>query len=260
VSRRIVIGVVALASMLALARAAVADPPALYVVFHPDHTFSVSLASGQTVGTTSGPPSVIPAGTYNLLVDDTSDTDALFDLAGPGVKLVTDMTHGEDATAAFTETFQPNSTYTYRDDMRPSLVWTFVTSSDSVGSATGGPAGTTSSGVTSSGGKSTSSSDVVGSAIATLRGPLDAAISTAGKLTLSVKGKRLSSLKEGRYAVVVVDRSKALGFELRASGRRPITITTAPFVGRRALVVTFKPGRWLAYSAAGKRIAFSVTT
>ena len=32
---------------------------------------------------------VIPAGTYKLIVDDTSETDSLFDLVGPGVKLVT---------------------------------------------------------------------------------------------------------------------------------------------------------------------------
>jgi hypothetical protein len=258
-SGRIVTGVVALAVMLALARGAGADPPALYVVFHSDHTFSVSLAGGQAVGATSGSPSTIPAGTYTLFVDDTSDTDALFDLAGPGVKLVTDMTHGEDSMAAFVETFQPSSTYTYRDDMRPSLVWTFTTSSDIVGSTAGGST-TTSSSATSSNGKSTSSSDIVGSARATLQGPIDAVLSAAGKLTLSVKGRPFSSLKEGRYAIVVEDRSKSHGFALRTSGRRPVTITTAPFVGRKALVVTLRPGRWLAYAAAGRTIAFSVTT
>jgi len=236
--------------------AAAADPPPLYIVFHADHTFSAYLASGQVVGTTSGAPSVIPAGTYKLLVDDTSDTDALFDLAGPGVKLVTDMTHGEDSMAAFVETFLPSSTYTYRDDMRPALVWTFVTSSETTGSTT---TGATSSGSPPSNGK-TQSSDIVGSALAPLRGTLAGMVSAGGKLALTVHGKPVTSLKEGRYTVAIVDGSKALGFALRGFRGAPITITSAAFVGRKALTVALKPGRWFAYSSRSKTIAFSVTS
>jgi hypothetical protein len=242
----------------AFAAPAAADPPALYVVFHSDHTFLVYLASGQVVGTASGAPSVIPAGTYQLLVDDTSDTDALFDLAGPGVKLVTDMTHGEDSTASFVETFLPSSTYTYRDDMRPGLVWTFVTSSDTAGSTAAGTTSTTTS--TGQASKPTSSSDLVGSGIAPLRGALSGAITASGKLALSRDGKPVASLKEGRYTVTVVDGSRALGFTLRGLRRQPIPITTAPFVGRKALTVTLNPGRWYASSSGKKTIGFSVTT
>ena len=259
-SRRIRSTVVAVIGAAALAAPAAADPPALYVVFHSDHTFAVSLASGQVVGTTSGAPSVIPAGTYKLLVDDTSDTDALFDLAGPGVKLVTDMTHGEDSTAAFTETFLPNSTYTYRDDMRPAVVWTFVTSSETAGSTAGTSTGATPSGSSSNGKPGTSSSDIVGSGITPLRGTLLGAVSAGGKLALTVKGKPVTSLKEGRYTISVVDGSRVLGFALRGLRRQPITITTGEFVGRKALSVALKPGRWFAYWSGSKPIAFSVTT
>jgi hypothetical protein len=255
VSRRIPSAVAAGIAAAALAPLAAADPPALYVVFHSDHTFLVSLGSGQVVGTTSGTASVIPAGTYKLLVDDTSDTDALFDLAGPGVKLVTDMTHGEDSSAAFVETFLPSSTYTYRDDMRPGVVWTFVTSSDTTGSTT---TGTTPSGSTSNG--KTSSSDIVGSGVAASRGTLAGAVGATGKVALSRNGKPVRSLKEGRYTVAVVDGSKALGFALRGLRRRPITVTTGAFVGRRALTVSLEPGRWFAYSSGTRTITFTVTT
>src|SRR5580765_1954963 len=81
--------------------AALADPPVMYVVFRADHTFFAYLADGTPVGTTSGAPTVIPAGTYKLILDDTSETDMDFDLAGPGVKLVTNMSHAEEGSAAF---------------------------------------------------------------------------------------------------------------------------------------------------------------
>ena len=105
--------------------AAFADPPVLYVVFRSDHTFSAYLADGTPVGTSSGAPTVISAGAYKLILDDTSETDMDFDLAGPGVKLMTNMSHAEEGSAAYVETFQPSSTYTFRDDQHPGVAWTF---------------------------------------------------------------------------------------------------------------------------------------
>src|SRR5262245_313669 len=106
-------GLVALALAAGLTAAASADPPVMFVVFRSDHSFFAYLADGTPVGTTSGAPTVIPAGTYKLILDDTSEADMDFDLAGPGVKLVTNMSHAEEGSAAFLETFQPSSTYTY---------------------------------------------------------------------------------------------------------------------------------------------------
>ena len=113
-----------LAAALALAGAAAADPPPLYVTFRPDHSFFVYLPNGTQVGTTNGAASVIAAGSYTLLLDDTAAVDMPFDLSGPGVKLVTDMAHAEEVSDAVVVTFQPNSTYTYRDDNHPNVFWT----------------------------------------------------------------------------------------------------------------------------------------
>ena len=65
---------------------------------------------------------MIAAGSYTLLLDDTAAVDMPFDLSGPGVKLVTDMAHAEEVSDAVVVTFQPNSTYTYRDDNHPERV------------------------------------------------------------------------------------------------------------------------------------------
>ena len=224
-----------------------ADPAGLFVVFRPDHTFAVSLASGATVGTTSGAPSVVAAGTYQLFVDDTSDTDSLFDLAGPGVKLVTDMTHGEDSTASFVETFQPSSTYTYRDDNHPNVTWTFVTDAGSSSSAGGSTTSTGApSGVKSA--KPASSSDIVGSAILPFRGTLAAAVSAAGKPSLTYKGQIVQKLTSGRYTVAVIDRSRKGGFTLQRTSKRPISVTGPAFVGKRAETLSITQGQWLFFT------------
>jgi hypothetical protein len=236
---------------------AAADPAGLYVVFRSDHTFAVSLANGTAVGTTSGAPSVIAAGTYQLFVDDTADTDSLFDLAGPGVRLVTDMTHGEDSTASFVETFQPSSTYTYRDDNHPNVTWTFVTDA---GSSSIAGASTTSTGAPS-GVRSTkpaSSSDIVGSAILPFRGTLAAAVSAAGKLSLTYKGRSVKKLTSGRYTVSVIDRSRRSGFTLQRASKQPISVTGPAFVGKRAQVLSITQGQWLFFTGGGPKHVFSV--
>lgn len=236
---------------------AAADPAGLYVVFRSDHTFAVSLANGASVGTTSGAPSVIAAGTYQLFVDDTSDTDSLFDLAGPGVKLVTDMTHGEDSTASFVETFQSSSTYTYRDDNHPNVIWTFVTDA---GSPSAGASSSSSTG-TSSGAKSAkpaSSSDIVGSAILPFRGTLAAVVSAAGKVTLTYKERSVQKLTSGRYTVAVIDRSTKGGFTLQRATKRPISLTGPVFVGKRAEILSLTQGQWLFFTGGSPKHSFSV--
>jgi hypothetical protein len=127
------LALLALLAMLAAAAAASvarADYPSIYVTFLPTSTLRVMLADGTFLGTSSGAPTVIPPGSYNLLLDDSSlVSDVTFDLAGPNVKLVTNMSYGEETAETWVETFLPNSTYTWRDDMKPATVFTFVTSS-----------------------------------------------------------------------------------------------------------------------------------
>src|SRR5690348_12715552 len=127
--RRVLLAVLAVLAAASAASAARADYPSIYVSFLPTSTLRVVLADGSPLGTSSGAPTVIPPGSYNLLLDDSSlVADVTFDLAGPNVKLVTNMSYGEETAETWVETFLPNSTYTWRDDMKPSTVYTFVTS------------------------------------------------------------------------------------------------------------------------------------
>ena len=89
-------------------------------------------------------PTTIPPGTYNMsLTDPTYVSDVEFHLEGPGVKLISNMSYGEEPSEVWVETFAPGSTYTWKDDFKPSLVFTFVTSNaPAVGTANSGSAGT----------------------------------------------------------------------------------------------------------------------
>jgi hypothetical protein len=250
--------VVVLACVVAgwAAAAALADPPVIYLVFRSDHTFFTYLADGTPVGTTSGPPTVIPAGTYKLILDDTSETDMDLDLAGPGVKLVTNMSHAEEGSAAYLETFQPSSTYTIRNDDNPSVVWTFQTSSTVLP-----PSGTTTTTCTSCTTPQTTTgpTDIVGSQVVPHRGSLAGSVGATGKLTLDFKGKPVQSLRSGGYAVTVVDRSRRGGFVLQGVHTPAVTVTKGPFVGTRTVTVNLTAGQWAFTSPGGKKTYFIVT-
>jgi hypothetical protein len=242
------------------AQSARAADPALYVTFRENHTFTVTLADGTQVGTTSGPPTVIPAGKYDLFLDDSAVVSGMvFDLSGPGVKLVEDLFDGEDPSETFTETFLPNSTYTWRDDMRPGLVWVFTTSQP--GSSSGGSSSGSSG--ASAGNKSSGkapSKDIVGSAIkaSPFRGTLDGTVSSTGKLILTLKGKNVSTLKSGRYTISIVDKTSKSGFTLQAIRKQPVTVTGVAFVGKHSVAIDLKAGQWMFYSSTGKKSYFIV--
>jgi hypothetical protein len=249
----------ALAWSLFMPGIAAAAPVGLYVVFHADHTFGVSLANGAAVGSTSGAPTLIAAGTYQLFVDDTSDTDSLFDLVGPGVKLVTDMTHGEDSTASFVETFQPSSTYTYRDDNHPAIVWTFVTDAGP-GVGSGSPSGGVTTGISTVAkpGKPPASFDIVGSAVVPFRGTLAATVGAAGKLALTKKGKPVGTLKAGLYTFTVHDDSARSGFTIQRLKAGAITLTGLGYKGTHVRTVDLKAGQWTFFSPGGTKSYFIV--
>lgn len=237
--------------------AAFADPPVLYVVFRSDHTFSAYLADGTPVGTSSGAPTVISAGAYKLILDDTSETDMDFDLAGPGVKLVTNMSHAEEGSAAFIETFQPSSTYTFRDDQHPGVVWTFQTSSTVLP-----PSGTTTTTCSSCTKPQTTTgpTDVVGSQVVPHRGSLAGSVSATGKLALGFKGKAVGSLKSGGYTITIIDHSQKNGFTLKRVAKVATPLTRGPFVGKRTVTLNLTPGQWSFYSPGGKQSYFIVTS
>ena len=246
----------ALALTLSADGPAAAALPALYVNFTAAHTFAVTLVDGSSVGTTSGPATTIPAGTYQLFLNDTSGSVMQFDLSGPGVFFVTNMTDAEDLSASVPETFEPSSTYTYRDDFAPGgPVWTFDTSSTVL------PATATTPSTSTPSGQGVSSADVVGSAkkVVPFRGTVVGAVSQSGKTTLDRKGHVVTSLRAGRYDVTVADGSSTAGFILQELHAQPHALTSAAFVGKRSVMFELTPGRWFFYgSNSAKKTSFVV--
>ena len=105
----------------------------LNVVYNASGTISVTLPDGTPVGTPSAPGTVIPPGTYSIVFNNKAEVVHMFHLAGPGVKLSTDLRPiGEDAMCAgitglyslqtYQETFLPNSTYVFQDDYQPNII------------------------------------------------------------------------------------------------------------------------------------------
>ena len=247
----------ALAAMLLLlapaARARQSVTLTLDVTFFANGQISVALPDGTPVGTTSGAPTVIPAGVYTISVLGPGGCTQLplFDLAGPGVRIQDDMIGGEVTSEAHQTTFQPNSTYTWRtDNDSASPIHTFVTSSQVLGTAPVQP----NSGPTST---TPLSQDIVGSGIVPFRGTLAGTLSASGKLTLSYKGKSVKRLVAGRYTLRITDRSSSSGFVLEQS-RKTLSLTAASFVGKRSAKVDLTAGKWL-FVASGAKPAFSIS-
>jgi hypothetical protein len=246
-----------LAAVAAHARSG--DGLALYITFRPGpQRITVALADGTPVGTTSGAPTTIPPGLYNLYMDDSAAVEGpQFDLKGPGLNFVENMFYGENPSETFTASFQPGSTYTWRNDEAPGAVFTFVTSGGSTSTSTGGAGG---SGGSSTPKTSQPSTDIVGSAIVPFRGSLDAIVYKSGKLSLTRNGKNVSFLKTGRYTFSVDDESSKSGFTVQVLKGKPQTITTKPFLGSRDVTVALKPGRWFYFTPTGKQTQFFVTS
>jgi hypothetical protein len=243
-----------------------ADYPTIDVVFNQNGTLTVTL-NGAQLGTSSGAPSVIPPGTYNMsLTDPTFVSNIQLHLEGPGVKLVSNMSYGEEPSEVWVETFAPSSTYTWKDDFNPSAVFTFVTSSSaSVGTANSGSAGVSSgkssTPISSGSSGKASSTDVVGSAIAPFRGTLVGTVAASGAVSLKLSGKSVQSLKAGKYTFSIADGSKKAGFNLQQIKSSPITITATTFTGKKQKTLTLKAGQWFYYPTfVGKKTYFIVTS
>lgn len=253
---RLVVAGTVLAVFLAVAPAAVSRTsanPSISVRFSLTGTITATLPDGTPLGTTSGPPPVIPAGYYtvNLIGPGGCANIPYFELNGPGESIINNLTEGEldnDVVNAF---FQPNSTYTWRNRDLPGSVFTFATSSQVVGTppAHAGPGGLTGSGHTT-----VSSSDFVGSAILPLRGTLKVAVTAGGKLSIAYNGKSVASLKAGRYTLAVTDQSATSGFSLQKTSHLARAITGRKFRGRTSLAkFELTAGKWVFIPAGGKQ-------
>jgi hypothetical protein len=217
-----------------------APAPTLLVTFFTNGSITVTLPDGTPVGSTSGAPTVIPAGYYSVLMDGPGGCIQLplFQLSGPGASIVSDMNGGEVDASTFNAFFLPNSTYTWHTDRGvASAVHTFTTSG-TIASPTSTQT-TTATPVTSSG--NPTSNDIVGSGIAPFRGTLTAALSSTGVLSVQ---HYAPTMKAGRYRLTVTDKSTSRGFLLRKGNARPVSITRPAFVGQRTATITLTAGTW----------------
>ena len=233
------------AALLALAPVAQGRGAAnlsLQVTFFANGQITVTQPDGTPVGSSSGSPTVIPAGFYWLLMSSPGGCSSLphFLLKGPGENIVDNMNEGEDTVGTHAVFFQPNSTYTWVDDAFPGVVYSFRTS----GSVDGAAPAATPSGLASSKHTTGTSKSLVGSAAVPFRGTLTGAVSPSGHLTLVFKGKPVTSLKPGRYTVAVTDRSSKDGFVLLSTKKRAVSVTGSAFVGKRSASVHLTAGKW----------------
>jgi hypothetical protein len=256
----------ALAAALALVPAASSRPavlPTLYVQYTMNCTFTITNDNGGAV------TSIAP-GTYQVSIrtpvsfaevdlsgifDMTACKGFVqFDLTGPGVNAFDNLGDGDNAFDLLTATFQPSSTYTAVDLNQPSVARAVFTTT-----ATGSPNAPT--GPTSSvSGKGTPSTDIAGSEAVPFRGSLDAIVFANGRLSLSRNGRKVTSLKTGRWTFSVDDESRQAGFGVQILKGRVQTITSAAYVGSHDVTVTLRPGRWTYFTAGGKKTTFFVVS
>ncbi len=259
---------IALLAFAPLAQARTSAGNALDVNFTIDGAITVTLPDGTPVGTTSGAPSVIPAGSYIVYLQGPDGCVDLpfFILKGPGESISDNLSSGA-STNSYNATFQPNSTYTWIDDLNPKVVYSFATSAGSGSSGSAASGGSSTSGsstlgsvqsAASSGASSSQGAASVKKTTASTLGTLVGTVTPAGRLTLMLGGKSVKKLPVGRYRVSVVDKSSTSGFTL-VRGSHVVTVTAGKFVGTRALTVSLTSGLWSLETRAGAKPSFGIS-
>src|SRR5215467_15717999 len=95
--RRLVLIVAVAAGLCVMSGAEGASPLTLNVAFSANDTIAVTLGDGTPVGTTSGAPTVIPAGYYTVQISGPMglpDGLPYFQMTGPGVDLLNNLNEG----------------------------------------------------------------------------------------------------------------------------------------------------------------------
>ena len=111
-----------------------AESLSLNVSFDYSGNIAVTLPNGTPVGVTTGSPTVIPAGFYTISLTQPGCVDIpYFNLNGPGVSIADNLSGGEVTSSTDDADFLPNSTYTWDNDNNRAVVYTFVTSSQVLG-------------------------------------------------------------------------------------------------------------------------------
>lgn len=233
----------------ALAGRAPAAASQLMFVTYNGETPVVTLSSGATVGTSTPPGTLIPAGAYTVEISVSSEP-ADFQIVGPGLNFL----DNEPSSEVYTITFAASSTYSFEDVNNPSGTLGYFSTT-----ATFGQSSPASAPVTSK--NKQANSDVVGSAVAAAKKPttLEATVSADGGVSLAMSAKRVAKLGAKRYDVVVEDRSRSAGFTLQKRGQRAIVITGTGYTGKQSLTLTLGAGTWFYFSSPTHKDTFVVT-
>jgi hypothetical protein len=241
------------------AGAVVPGVPAIYVYYAGDCTFTISIAVNDgvvPVTATSAPGASVPPGGYQLVLSMPNPSSGfpcgqpVFTLSGPGVSIRVPFA-GVELRYEQLLTLQPASTYVAAESTTPSAPQMVFTTT-AIGTA-GAPTSTT-----SEGGAGSSQSDIVGSAVSQLRGTLVATVDASGKATLEQNGRPVGRLRPGRFDVVVTDRARRAGLFLQRRGGKPMTVTSAGFVGKSSHVLNLEAGSWTYFTEAGRPVPFVV--
>ena len=218
--------------------------PALHVNFFTNGSIAVTSDSGAPVGTSSGAPTVIPAGYYTIMLVGPGGCANVpyFELHGSGVSVVDNMDGGELSLNSYNVYFRPTApTRGTTTTRRPPVTFTFATSSDIQGSAPAVAAAPTET----SGNHGTQTSTNPFAPVPTpVRGKLTGVVSASGKLTLAFKGKTVTSLSAGTYTITITDQSKKSGFMLEKTPHTTLNVTTATFVGKHTATIKLTAGKW----------------
>ena len=227
-----------------------ADYPSLYVTFNANDTVTVALANGSPVGTPSGAPTTISPGTYNVLIaDPTFVSDIQWDLAGPGVSLVSTCSYGEEPSESWVETFAAER-HLHLARRQPALDGVHVRDLGDAGRLGQQRAGAAD---LDDADRERVERQVVLDrhrrlADRAVRGaPLVGTVSAAGTIRLTFGGKPVGTLKAGRYTFSITDESKKSGFTVQETGRPATTVTTSPFTGKKKQTIVLGAGQWFAY-------------
>ena len=210
--------VLAVALALLVAGPAAAAETKLRATVGPGFTIALFDASGKSV-------SQLDPGVYEIEVEDESEIHN-FRLRGPGVDVSTGVEFVGSQT--FRVTLQ-NGAYTFLCDPHPTTMRGTFTVGTTDPPVTGGGGG---------GGGGAKVSAPVGAKLVLTVGP---------GFTIGLKttaGKRVTTLKRGRYTIVVRDRSRSHNAHLRGAGVNKVT--GVPFTGTKTFRVVLRKGT-LAY-------------
>jgi hypothetical protein len=213
---------------------------------------STSLTAKLSNGTVLSSGTVVPPGSYSVVVYDSEDSDPQFTMTGPGASVSSDLSPnnaGIESPVTFGPfVLEPSSSYAIFDaNMAGGPHITFTTSATGTSASPDAPSSTAGSGSTKS------------SAATKSLASLALFVGLNGKPLLTQGGKPVKQLKAGSYSVIVSDSSHKAGLLLGHGAVRPSTLSGVAAVGTAIRSLKLTAGRWFyEASAAGPKTYFTV--